>query len=122
MIGSKLLPLAPRSRIANSSASANSFSVGRALSIGNNDPRPGPATYSVSLEGPPGAVVLAPAITVASAGDRTVPVVVRLARDSGPARSIPFRFRISSGREDRVLQATFMTPGRGAGEDGHERN
>ena len=29
MIGSKLLPLAPRSRIANSSASANSCSVGR---------------------------------------------------------------------------------------------
>jgi len=89
------------------------------LSIGNNDPRPEPATYTVTLEGLAGAVVMAPAIVLGSTEDRTVPVVVRMPRDQGPARSIPFQLRIASGREERVLQATFMTPGRGAGEDEH---
>jgi cytochrome c oxidase accessory protein FixG len=89
------------------------------LSIGNNDPRPEPATYTVSLEGLAGAVVMAPAIVLGSTEDRTVPVVVRMPRDEGPARSIPFQLRIASGREERVLQATFMTPGRGAGGDEH---
>jgi hypothetical protein len=89
------------------------------LNIGNNDPRPEAATYTVSLEGLPGAVVMAPAIVLGSTEDRTVPVVVRMPRDQGPARSIPFQLRVASGREERVLQATFMTPGRGAGEDDH---
>ena len=92
------------------------------LSIGNNDARPGATSYTVSLEGLAGATVLAPPIELGSTEDRTVPVVVRLPRDSGPARSIPFRVRISSGREQRVLQATFMTPGRGADEDKHDRD
>jgi cytochrome c oxidase accessory protein FixG len=92
------------------------------LNIGNNDPRPGAASYTVSLEGLPGAVVMAPPIELRSTQDRTVPVVVRMPRDTGPARSIPFSVRISSGGEGRVLQATFMTPGRGAGEEKHEHD
>jgi len=76
----------------------------------------------VSLEGLPGALVLAPAIALGSTEDRTVPVVVRMPRDGGPARSIPFQLRISSGRDERVLQATFMTPGRGADGDEHEHD
>ena len=92
------------------------------LSIGNNDARQGSVTYTVALEGLPGAAVMAPPIELTSTQDRTVPVVVRMPRDSGPARSIPFQVRISSGREERVLQATFMTPGRGADEEQHEHD
>ncbi len=92
------------------------------LSIGNNDARQGTVTYTVALEGLPGATVMAPPIELSSTQDRTVPVVVRLPRDSGPARSIPFHVRISSGQEERVLQATFMTPGRGADEEHHEHD
>ncbi len=89
------------------------------LNIGNNDARPGATSYTVTLEGLAGASVLAPPVELGSTEDRTVPVVVRMPRDSGPARSIPFRVRISTGREERVLQATFMTPGRGADEGKH---
>ena len=85
------------------------------LNIGNNDPRAGTTSYTVSLEGLPGALVLAPPIDLANAQDRTVPVIVRMPRDQGPARSLPFTLRVSSGQQDRVLRATFMTPGRGAG-------
>ena len=83
------------------------------LTVGNNDPRPEPVTYSLTLEGLEGATLVAPPIEVASTSDRTVPLVVQMGPDDGSARSIPFRVRISSGREERVLQATFMTPGRG---------
>ena len=92
------------------------------LSIGNNDPRPGATSYTVSLEGLPGAVVLAPPMELTTTQDRTVPVVVRMPRDTGPARSIPFHLRISSGHEEQVLQATFMTPGRGADTEEHEHD
>ena len=92
------------------------------LNIGNNDARPGATSYTVTLEGLPGGAVMAPPIALTSTEDRTVPVVVRLPRDTGPARSIPFRVRVSSGREQRVLRATFMTPGRGADEEKHERD
>ena len=92
------------------------------LNIGNNDSRPGTVAYAVTLEGLPGAVVMAPPIALASTEDKTVPVVVRMPRDSGPARTIPFQLRIATGGEERVLQATFMTPGRGAGEETHDRN
>ena len=50
-----------------------------------------------------------------SGGEFTAPVIVRMPRDQGPARSLPFTLRVSSGQQDRVLRATFMTPGRGAG-------
>ncbi len=84
------------------------------LNIGNNDARHPSAAYSVSLVGLPGGTVMAPPIEVASAADRTVPVVVRMPRNAGAARTIPFQVRISSGGEERLLQATFMTPGGGA--------
>jgi cytochrome c oxidase accessory protein FixG len=92
------------------------------LNIGNNDPRPGATSYTVALEGLPGAVVMAPPMELTSTQDRTIPVVVRMPRDTGPARSIPFHLRISSGREEQVLQATFMTPGRGADKEEHEHD
>ena len=92
------------------------------LTIGNNDPRPQPAAYTVAVEGLPRAVVMAPPIELTTTQDRTVPVVVRMPPDSGPARSIPFHVRIASGGEEQVLQATFMTPGRGADKEGHEHD
>jgi cytochrome c oxidase accessory protein FixG len=92
------------------------------LAVANNHPGRELATYTVSIEGLPGAVVMAPPIELKTTQDRTVPVVVRMPRDSGPARSIPFNVRIASGSEERLLQATFMTPGRGADEEKHEHH
>jgi len=94
------------------------------LTIGNNDPRPGADPYTVTVEGLPGAQVIAPPMQLGTSEDRTIPVVVRLPRDRGVARTIPFQFRITGPHDARLLAATFMTPGRGADEehDHHEHD
>ena len=92
------------------------------LTIGNNDPRPGDDAYTVAVEGLPGAEVIAPPIQLGTSADRTIPVIVRLPQDRGVARTIPFQFRITGPHDDRTIAATFMTPGRGAGDDTHEHD
>ncbi|MFZ5625349.1 MAG: cytochrome c oxidase accessory protein CcoG [Gemmatimonadota bacterium] len=81
------------------------------LTIANNDPHPEPTAYTVSVHGLPGAELVAQPIVLKSTEDRTVPVVVRIPRDDGPARAIPFRVEVASPREQRTIHATFMTPG-----------
>ena len=92
------------------------------LTIGNNDPRPGADPYTVTVEGLPGAQVIAPPMQLGTSEDRTIPVVVRLPRDRGVARTIPFQFRITGPHDARLLAATFMTPGRGADEEKDEHH
>ena len=61
---------------------------------------------------------MAPPMQLGTTEDRTVPVVVRMPRDSG-ARAHAFRSSCASApaARTRAAAATFMTPGRGAGED-----
>ena len=59
------------------------------LNIGNNDARPGADQLHRDARGPARRAVMAPPIALSTSEDRTVPVVVRLPRDSGAARSIP---------------------------------
>jgi len=92
------------------------------VTIGNNNPSPGPVSYSISVAGLPGAEVLAPAIALAATEDRTVPIVVRMPLTDGPARTIPFQVRIASPKEERLLPATFMTPGDTEEEKSNERH
>lgn len=83
------------------------------LRLANNAPADGggPLAFTVSVEGMPGAQVVAPPVTLASTESRTVPLVVRVPRGQAARRTIPLRVHVSAPTGERVLETTFKTGG-----------
>jgi len=85
------------------------------IQITNNSPSANPVQFSVSVEGIPGAEVLAQSVELASTQSRTLPLVVRVPMDSLMGRSVPLQVRIVAPDGELTLPTTFMTGAPDAG-------
>jgi cytochrome c oxidase accessory protein FixG len=81
------------------------------LKVTSNDPSPDTVRYTVRVEGLAAAEVVAPEVLLGPTQTQTVPLIVRVPGDSAGERTIPIRVRVTSPRGDLVLEATFLTGG-----------
>jgi cytochrome c oxidase accessory protein FixG len=79
------------------------------LKVTSKDPELAPVRYAVRVDGLPGADVVTPDLSLVTAETRTLPLVVRVASDSGLPRTIPIRVHVISPRGEIVLPTTFKT-------------
>jgi polyferredoxin len=79
------------------------------LKITSNEPRPEPVTYTVRVDGLPGAELIVPEFTLRPGESHTGPLIVRLAATDGVERTIPFRVIVSAPSGAVAVAATFKT-------------
>lgn len=79
------------------------------LNITSNHPGDTAVPYVVTIEGLQDAELIAPAVNLASAESRTLPLVVRIPTTDELARTIPVRVRIVSAGSELLLGTTFKT-------------
>ncbi len=89
------------------------------MRITNNTPGKDSVAFQVKVEGLPGADVTTTETRLGSTESRTFPMVIRVPLREQLARTVPFRVRVSTPRNERVLDATFKTGTRE--DDSHER-
>jgi len=79
------------------------------LKITSNEPRPEPVTYTVLVDGLPGAEVIVPPVTLRSSESHTAPLIVRLPALDTVARTMPFRVHVTAPSGEVTVEATFKT-------------
>jgi cytochrome c oxidase accessory protein FixG len=79
------------------------------LKITNNKPGDAPVHFQVSVEGIPGAQVLAQDVELASTETRTLPLIVRVPQDQGLGRTTVIEVRVVSPDGEIDIPTTFKT-------------
>jgi len=79
------------------------------LKITSNEPQPEPVTYTVLVDGLPGAEVIVPPFTLRSSESHTAPLIVRLPALDTVARTMPFRVHVTAPSGEVTVEATFKT-------------
>ena len=79
------------------------------VQITNNKPGDAPVDFQVTVEGIPGAEVLAQDVELASTETRTLPLIVRVPQDLGLGRTTPMQVRVVTPDGEIVVPTTFKT-------------
>jgi cytochrome c oxidase accessory protein FixG len=79
------------------------------LKITSNEPQPEPVTYTVLVDGLPGAEVIVPPFTLRPSESHTAPLIVRLPALDTVARTMPFRVHVTAPSGEVTVEATFKT-------------
>ena len=88
------------------------------VQITNNKPGETPVSFQVSVEGIPGAEVLAQDVQLASSETRTLPLIVRVSQDQDVGRTVSIEVRVVSPDGEIRIPTTFKTGATvGAGTD-----
>jgi len=79
------------------------------VQITNNKPGDTPVNFQVSVDGIPGAEVLAPDFQLASSETRTLPLIIRVSQDQDVGRTVSIEVRVVSPDGEIGIPTTFKT-------------
>jgi cytochrome c oxidase accessory protein FixG len=79
------------------------------VQITNNKPGDMPVDFQVSVEGIPGAQILAQNVSLGSSETRTLPLIVRVSQNQAMGRTTPIEVRVVSPDGEIGIQTTFKT-------------